>query len=119
MLRTSKQRLRTVVAGAPVIFFSLDRKGVFTLVEGKGLHSLGVRPGKLLGKSLVALVREVADVRRALAGEAVTTRVELFRFEFEAQYSPVRERDGSISGVVGVATDITDRRRAEEAVRRA
>src|SRR6185295_16215352 len=39
--------------------------------------------------------------------------------EFEAQYSPVRERDGTISGVVGVATDITERRRAEQAARRA
>ncbi len=123
MLRTSKQRLRTVVAGAPVIFFSLDPKGVFTLVEGKGLHSLGVRPGMLLGKSFFELLGDVpqavADVRRALAGESFTARVELFGFEFEAQYSPVRERDGSISGVVGVATDITERRRAEEAARRA
>ncbi len=123
VLHTSKQRLRTVVAGSPVILFSLDPKGVFTLAEGKGLHSLGVRPGMLLGKSFFELLGDVpqavADVRRALAGESVTARVELFGFEFEAQYSPVRERDGSISGVVGVATDITERRRAEEALRRA
>src|SRR5204862_5990942 len=123
ILQASKQRLRTVVAGSPVILFSLDPKGVFTLVEGKGLHSLGVRPGMLLGKSFFELLgdvpRAVADVRRALAGESVTARVELFGFEFEAQYSPVRERDGGISGVVGVATDITERRRAEEAARRA
>ena len=122
-LQASKQRLRTVVAGAPVIFFSLDPKGVFTLAEGKGLISLGVRPGMLLGKSFFELLGDVpqavADVRRALAGESVTARVELFGFEFEAQYSPVRERDGTISGVVGVATDITERRRAEQAARRA
>src|SRR5205814_464908 len=120
---TSKQRLRTVVAGSPVILFSLDPKGVFTLAEGKGLHSLGVRPGMLMGKSFFELLGDVpqavADVRRALAGESVTARVELFGFEFEAQYSPVRERNGSISGVVGVATDITERRRAEQALRRA
>ncbi len=123
ILHTSKQRLRTVVAGSPVILFSLDPKGVFTLAEGKGLHSLGVRPGMLMGKSFFELLGDVpqavADVRRALEGEQVTARVELFGFEFEAQYSPVRERDGSISGVVGVATDITERRRAEQALRRA
>ena len=123
VLHTSKQRLRTVVAGSPVILFSLDPKGVFTLAEGKGLHSLGVRPGMLLGRSFFELLGDVpqavVDVRRALAGESVTASVELFGFEFEAQYSPVRERDGSISGVVGVATDITERRRAEEALRRA
>ena len=123
ILNTSKHRLRTVVAGSPVILFSLDPTGVFTLVEGKGLHSLGVRPGMLLGKSFFELLGDVpqavAGVRRALGGESVTARVELFGFEFEAQYSPVRERDGAISGVVGVATDITERRRAEEAARRA
>src|SRR5213075_2825140 len=89
----------------------------------KGLHSLGVRPGMLLGKSFFELLGDVPQavdgVRRALAGESVTATVELFGFEFEAQYSPVRERDGSISGVVGVTTDITERRRAEQAARRA
>ncbi len=123
ILQASKQRLRTVVAGSPVILFSLDPKGVFTLAEGKGLHSLGVRPGMLLGKSFFELLGDVPQaiegVRRALAGESVTSTVELFGFEFEAQYSPVRERDGSISGVVGVATDIPERRRAEHAARRA
>jgi PAS domain S-box-containing protein len=125
MLRTSKRRLRTVVAGAPVILFALDPKGVFTLAEGKGLHSLGVRPGMLVGRSFYELLGDVpqavADVRRALAGESFTTTVELFGFEFEASYSPVRERSGggTISGVVGVATDITERRRAEDALRRA
>jgi two-component system cell cycle sensor histidine kinase/response regulator CckA len=122
VLRTSKRRLRTVVAGAPVILFALDPKGVFTLAEGKGLHSLGVRPGMLVGRSFYELLGDVpqavADVRRALAGESFTATVELFGFEFEAQYSPVRERNGAISGVVGVATDITERRRAEDALRR-
>ena len=123
VLRTSKRRLRTVVAGAPVILFALDPKGTFTLAEGKGLHSLGVRPGMLVGRSFFELLGDVpqavADVRRALSGESFTATVELFGFEFEAQYSPVRDRDGTISGVVAVATDITERRRAEAALRRA
>jgi len=105
ILRTSKQRLRTVVAGAPVILFSLDPKGVFRLAEGKGLHSLGVRPGMLMGKSFFELLGDVpqavADVRRALAGESVTARVELFGFEFEAQYSPVRRHRQPHAGSTG------------------
>jgi two-component system cell cycle sensor histidine kinase/response regulator CckA len=123
MLRTNKQRLRTVVAGAPVVLFALDADGIFTLAEGKGLRSLGVLPSMLVGRSFFELLGDVphavADVRRALAGESFTGTVELFGFEFEAQYSPVRERDGTISGVIGVATDITERRRAEQALRRA
>jgi two-component system cell cycle sensor histidine kinase/response regulator CckA len=122
MLQASKQRLRTVVAGAPVILFALDPSGKFTLSEGKGLQALGVRPGLLAGRSFFELLGDVpqavADVRRALAGESFTTMVELFGLEFEVQYSPVRARDGAVTGVVGVATDITQRRRAEDALRR-
>ena len=121
-LQASKQRLRRVVAGAPVILFALDQDGKFTLAEGKGLQALGVRPGMLAGRSFFELLGDVpqavADVRRALSGESFTTTVELLGLEFEVQYSPVRGRDGSRSGVVGVATDITERRRAQDALRR-
>src|SRR5256885_6483036 len=35
-LRENKERLRTVIAGAPLVLFALDRDGVFTMVEGRG-----------------------------------------------------------------------------------
>jgi PAS domain-containing protein len=37
---------------------------------------------------------------------------------FESWYSPARSRDGTVDGVIGVGTNITERRRAEEALRR-
>src|SRR5206468_12941490 len=36
-LRENKERLRTVIAGAPLVLFALDRDGVFTMREGRGL----------------------------------------------------------------------------------
>ncbi len=121
-LRASKERLRTVVAGAPLVLFALDKEGLFTLVEGKGLEALGVRPAQLVGQSAFSvyadLPQALADLRRALAGESFSSTVEVFGFVFEAWYSPIREGNGPILGVIGVATDITERRRAEEALRR-
>jgi len=35
-LRENKERLRTVIAGAPLVLFALDRDAVFTMVEGRG-----------------------------------------------------------------------------------
>jgi PAS domain S-box-containing protein len=121
-LRANKARLRTVIAGAPLVLFALDRQGVFTMVEGRGLDALGLRPAQLVGRSAFELYADLphalADVRRALAGETFSSTVELFGVVFESWYSPVRSRDGTAEGVIGVGTDITERRRAEEALRR-
>ena len=121
-LRENKERLRTVIAGAPLVLFALDRHGVFTMVEGRGLDALGLRPGLLIGRSAFELYADLpqalADVRRALAGETFSSVVEVFGVVFESWYSPVREPGGAVAGVIGVGTDITERRRAEEALRR-
>jgi PAS domain S-box-containing protein len=121
-LRENKERLRTVIAGAPLVLFALDRHGVFTMVEGRGLDALGVRPALLVGRSAFELYADLphalGDVRRALAGETFSSVVDVFGVVFETWYSPVRDGDGPVAGVIGVGTDITERRRAEEALRR-
>jgi two-component system, cell cycle sensor histidine kinase and response regulator CckA len=121
-LRENKERLRTVIAGAPLVLFALDRHGVFTMVEGRGLDALGVRPALLVGRSAFELYADLphalADVRRALAGETFSSVVDVFGVVFETWYSPVRDGEGPVAGVIGVGTDITERRRAEEALRR-
>ena len=120
-LRENKERLRTVIAGAPLVLFALDRAGVFTMVEGRGLDAVGVRPALLIGRSAFELFADLpqalADVRRALTGELFSSTVEVFGVVFEAWYSPVRDADGTVAGVIGVGTDITERCRAEAALR--
>src|SRR5438034_68714 len=44
--------------------------------------------------------------------------VEVYGVVFDIWYTPIREADGEVSGVIGVANDITERRRFEEALRR-
>src|SRR5437870_4436685 len=100
-LRESKERLRTVIAGAPLVLFAFDQHGIFTMVEGRGLDALGFRPAQLIGRSVYELYADLpqalADVRRALAGETFSSTVEGFGTVFEAWYSPVR---GTVGGPV-------------------
>src|SRR3989440_364349 len=122
-LRESKERLRTVIAGAPLVLFAFDQHGIFTMVEGRGLDALGFRPAQLIGRSVYELYADLpqalADVRRALAGETFSSTVEVFGTVFEAWYSPVRDTvGGPVTGVIGVGTDVTERHRAEAALRR-
>jgi PAS domain S-box-containing protein len=120
VVRRAKDRLQTVISGAPIVLFALDRDGVFTLSEGKGLESLGLAPGEAVGRSAYDLYRDFptieAAIRRALSGETVTDTVDLGPLAYEAYFVPLRGADGAIQGVIGVATDITERRRAERAL---
>ena len=117
-LRESEERLRTVVTSAPVVLFAIDRDGVFNLSEGQGLDALGLAPGEVVGRSAFEVYRDVPqiaeDIRRALAGEKLTSTVDVAGLTFESHYSPVSDDDGGVVGLIGVSTDITERRRAEE-----
>ncbi|HEX4628113.1 MAG TPA: PAS domain S-box protein, partial [Gemmatimonadales bacterium] len=104
-LRENKERLRTVIAGAPLVLFALDRHGVFTMVEGRALDAVGVRAGVLIGRSAFELYADLpqalADVRRALTGETFSSVVEVFGVVFESWYTAVRDDDGVVTGVIG------------------
>jgi PAS domain S-box-containing protein len=119
-LRESEQRLRTVVTGAPVVLFAVDTEGKFTLSEGKGLEALGLKPGEIVGQSVFDVYRDepeiVDNIQRTLAGEEVTSVVQVGGLTFESRYSPLRGDGGQIVGLIGIAVDVTERRRAEEAV---
>jgi PAS domain S-box-containing protein len=120
-LRESEERLRTVITNAPVVLFAIDRQGVFTIVEGRGLSGLGLRPGENVGRSVFDVYRDVPEVidaaRRALAGESFTATVELAGLTFEGHYGPLHDRHGRVCGGIGVGTDVSERKRAEEALR--
>ncbi|PNY79433.1 sensor histidine kinase [Deinococcus koreensis] len=122
-LQTAEARLRGVVSGAPVILFALDTDGRHTFVDGQGLSSLGVSPQALLGQSAFEVHAgnpvALAALDRALAGEPMR---EVLRWEekaFEVRLSPQQDAGGRVSGVLGVATDITELQRSDEELRRA
>lgn len=120
-LRKAEKRLRTVVGSAPLILFATDKNGVFTLCEGEGLKSLSLAPGQLVGQSVFDVYasspRSGENIKRALAGESFTSSVTIDDLVFDIRYSPLTDENDNVLGVIGVATDITDSRRAEASIR--
>lgn len=120
-LRETETRLRTVVDSASLILFATDKDGIFTLSEGEGLKSLSLKPNELVGQSVFevysAYPKIAANIRRALAGESFTNRTEVGDLIFEVRYSPLNDEENRVIGVIGVAIDVTDQRRAETVVR--
>ena len=120
-LRKAEKRLRTVVASASLILLATDKNGIFTLCEGEGLKSLSLQAGELVGQSVYEVYADSPQVgeniRRALKGEAFTSSVAIRDLVFEIRYSPLTDERDNVLGVIGVATDITENRRAEASIR--
>ena len=117
----SEEWLRTVVAGAPLVLFSLDAAGRFTVSEGKGLERIGMLSGQVVGQSAYDLYAGFPEVlghlERAYDGESFNVRADIGALTFETWYSPVFGEDGHVAGVIGVACDITESRNAERMLR--
>lgn len=121
-LLDTQRRLQTVVANSPIILFSLDEKAVFTLFEGKGLTDLGINKNEFIGLTLDAapmLPLSLDDFHRAMKGEEVTIVVEIAGKFFEIFYTATLNEHNKAIGVIGVASDITDHKRAEEELKSA
>ncbi len=122
-LRSSERQLRAVIDNAPIVFFAWDTQGRFLLSEGKGLAALGLAPGEVVGKTVFEVYRDHPDVvvsaRRALAGEAFNAPIQIGDLRFDIWYSPVRDGQGALAGVIGVATDVTEKQTLEAQLRQA
>jgi PAS domain S-box-containing protein len=120
-LKRVQEQLHAVISNAPIVLFAIDAAGRFTLSEGHGLEALGLQPGQMVGQSAFDAYRDVPriveNLRRALAGEDFTDVVDVGPLAFETRYTPLRDETGQLAGVIGIATDVSQRRRLEDEAR--
>lgn len=111
-LRSTELRLRTILDAAPVILWATDKDGVITLSRGKGLAALGIKPDEHVGKSVYELYKKEprisGNIRRVLKGEAYVDTLMFANRTFEAYYTPLKDKNEKIIGMMGVAIDVTD-----------
>lgn len=119
-LRESETRLRLVLEQLPAIVWTTDADLRLTSSTGAGLAAIGLLPGEVVGMPLAAFLRtedpshpSIAAHRRALGGEPVSYDQEWVGRAFQVHLEPLRTPEGEISGVIGLALDVTERRRAE------
>jgi len=117
-LKESNLKLKTVISEAHVILFSLDKNGVLTFADGKGLKSLGMSPGELVGNSVFESIKNypqvVESVNKALNGEFVRAVTEINGLFFDTTYSPMKNPAGEVESVIGVSSNITDHIKLEK-----
>jgi PAS domain S-box-containing protein len=122
-LRDSETRLRLLIEQLPGTLWTTNRELRFTSSMGAALRAMGMRPNELVGLSLPEYfggdeyAAGVQAHRRALAGESVQYASQFRGRHFDTLTEPLHDASGQIVGTIGIALDVTDRQRDEEALR--
>jgi PAS domain S-box-containing protein len=121
-LRLTQQRIRAVLENSPVFLFNVDREGRVLLAKGKGLQSLELNPTELTGHEITeafhAFPAFAEAYRRALEGASFRAALDAGETSFDVWFTPLRgDEDGQVLGVIGVATDVSERKRLEAQLR--
>lgn len=122
--RTRDARLSlfgTVLESAPFVLFALDAQGTFTMAEGAGITNLGSKPGEWVGRNALEDWKGTSaetNMRRALAGEAFSDSLSLpGPLHYNVWYLPLKNANGQLDGMIGLALDVTAERLAEAELR--
>jgi diguanylate cyclase (GGDEF)-like protein/PAS domain S-box-containing protein len=113
----TERRLSFMLESVPVNLWSTDAQLNITFSQGAGLHLIGGRANEQVGMTLYEILKTrdpgftpLAAHLRALQGELVSYETNWRGRSFETRVEPVRGADGRITGTVGIAIDVTDRK---------
>jgi len=131
-LRESGKKFRSMVEASPDMIWDIDMQGIFSYISSQCITQLGYAQEDLIGKPFVTLIQpEFAnDIKKLFLAHVQekdsfkTLEVPAKRRDgspcfIEIRSVPIIGNDGQITGFHGIAHDITERKRAEEAIRQA
>ncbi len=130
-LRESEARYRSLVESAIDVIFTVSHEGIITSLNPAFEAITGWRREEWLGKNFTPLVHPddlpfaMEIVQRILNSETLASGFELRILLKSGEYATMeysitpQTSNGDVVGVLGISRDITDRKRAEEMLRRA
>ncbi len=117
-LRSTREKLNSIVSSSSIIIFMLDREGRFSIAEGRGLDLLGLEQEKILGRHISEVLAGSPELESGLetciGGEAITLRYKQDAVALDIWISPILGKDGDVTGIHGVALDMSSNLELEE-----
>lgn len=117
------RRFRLAVSQAPLVAWTTDSDLMFTWGVGGALGAVNLDAKAFAQKRVADFFpgegesSPEAQHRRALAGQRVRYEFDWMGRSFDVRLEPLRDSKGATVGVIGVALDFTDRKKAEEQLR--
>ncbi|MFM9960853.1 MAG: SpoIIE family protein phosphatase [Planctomycetaceae bacterium] len=112
-----------VLSRVPAIIWTTDLALEIKSALGAGLQFLHLDPQQIVGKTLEEYFRITGDAeatvrahQRALDGQSVAFETEWLGRHFEVKIDPLHEPNRSVSGTIGVALDVTERRKLDREI---
>jgi diguanylate cyclase (GGDEF)-like protein len=118
VINEAETMMGTVLACAPIALWAIDTAGTIRFMDG---NRTGEQSGLRLpevGDNLLTAFADHSQItyetQRALSGETFVTEIDLHDRSYEVHYSPLRGNGDEPDGAIGVAIDISDRKRHEQ-----
>ncbi|CAD5911892.1 Sensor histidine kinase GacS [Planktothrix tepida] len=127
-LRESTAILNAINESTPTLIFVKDRQGKFLMANSAVLRLLRKSESEVVGKTDAEVLLNLAEAQRIMANDRLVIETGVVEsFEEVADFpegrrihlstkSPYRDENGEIIGLIGISTDITERKQAEEAL---
>jgi PAS domain S-box-containing protein len=129
-LRESEEKYRNLVENVNDTVWQVDEKFVFTYISPQIFNAWGYTPEEVIGKTSMDFMQpEEAERVSKIIKDVVGKRDKLLMYEnrhlrkdgrimyIEVSGQPIIDKNGVYRGYRGVLRDITERKRAEEALR--
>ncbi len=125
-LRSSEEAAMAIMNASWDSIFLIDATGIILAANTAGARRYGTEPSEMVGRRLYDYSPEdLTGARRAHSEQAIRTK-EPVRFEderagrrFDIVVYPVCDESGEVAKLVIDASDVTERKQAEEALRKA
>ena len=127
-LRESENRHRLIVENSPVSIHEIDMEGNILSMNRAGLHMRGVIDEIVVQGTPFLEVASAPDRKRLEPLLALAYEGSISHFEFKAKgpsgrifkscFVPIKNSEGGVERILGLAEDITEQKNAEEHIRR-
>ena len=125
----SEERYRILAETAPDAIFIFNAQGDLTYLNSAASSQLNMHPEQLIGQNIQTVLSQIGgenievDITRLFENTQPVHAESPFLIQdrqvwFDTKLTPIRDETGAVVALLGIARDVTERKRAEETLQK-